>query len=52
MPNEAVYNSYLANCPDHWEETGVALLSKSLDKVPKAKVHICNVSSVSVLDKI
>ena len=27
MPNEAVYNSYLANCPDHWEETGVALLA-------------------------
>lgn len=23
MPDEAIYNSYLANCPDHWEEVGV-----------------------------
>lgn len=43
------YKLFLANCPPHWEVNGVQAIITELKKVPRAQVHITNLSSATAI---
>lgn len=43
------YKVFLANCPPHWEVNGIQAIISELKKVPKARVHLSNLSSATAI---